>query len=512
MNVRAVVLVLGLLAVLSAATGGYLYYNSVRESAFEETGKELIATNEALRDDVVRLISFNQNEVKALAGFEQLQGALVDYQDKNALSQANHVLDNFAKGFSYDVCFLIDSFGNTIASSNRNQPDSFVGHSYHFRKYFRDAIQGRPSVELVLGTVTGIRGIFVSHPVYLSDGAKPIGVVVIKVSTRDLDSIFSRTRNMIALLVNDEGMIFVSSRESWILSLLWKLSPVELERIKETKQFGKGPWNWTGLQKKADNQVFDSSGADLSMREMSIENCPGWRIVSLYNDKMLSGKTLDPLVGKAGYIAFILCLMVGGAVIVLYLLALHDIRSREESEKVQQRLAAAIEQAAEGIVITDPTGIIQYVNPAEENISGYNRDELIGQSADIFKSDKHHDDFYAKYWGTIKAGNVWSGRFVNKKKDRTKYHEDATISPVYDKSGNLTSFVTVKHDVTKQLELQEQLFQAQKMEAIGTLAGGFAHDFNNKLQVIGGYLDLILFNKDVPENIRPRTGSDKASC
>ncbi len=69
--------------------------------------------------------------------------------------------------------------------------------------------------------------------------------------------------------------------------------------------------------------------------------------------------------------------------------------------------------------------------------------------------------------------------------------------------GTLTNFVAVKHDVTKQLALQEQLFQAQKMEAIGTLAGGFAHDFNNKLQIIGGYLDLILFNKDVAESIKP---------
>ena len=63
--------------------------------------------------------------------------------------------------------------------------------------------------------------------------------------------------------------------------------------------------------------------------------------------------------------------------------------------------------------------------------------------------------------------------------------------------------MAVKHDVTKHIELQAQLFQAQKMEAIGTLAGGFAHDFNNKLQVIDGYVDLILFNKDLPETIKP---------
>ena len=74
--------------------------------------------------------------------------------------------------------------------------------------------------------------------------------------------------------------------------------------------------------------------------------------------------------------------------------------------------------------------------------------------------------------------------------------------PIYDQSGNLTNFVAVKHDVTKQIELQEQLFQAQKMEAIGTLAGGFAHDFNNKLQVIDGYVDLILCDKDLPETVK----------
>ncbi|MEI6135592.1 MAG: response regulator, partial [Desulfomonile sp.] len=103
---------------------------------------------------------------------------------------------------------------------------------------------------------------------------------------------------------------------------------------------------------------------------------------------------------------------------------------------------------------------------------------------------------------TINSGKVWSGRFVNKRKDGPEYHEDNSISPVYDKSGTLTNFVAVKHDVTKQVMLQEQLFQSQKMEAIGTLAGGFAHDFNNKLQVIDGYVDLILFNKDLPDTVK----------
>jgi PAS domain S-box-containing protein len=172
----------------------------------------------------------------------------------------------------------------------------------------------------------------------------------------------------------------------------------------------------------------------------------------------------------------------------------------------EKRLIQAIEQVAEAVIITDATGIIEYINPAEETISGYSHDELIGQKPSIFQSDKQDNSFYKNLWQTINAGNVWAGRFINTKKDGTEYYEDASISPVYDKSGNLTNFVAVKHDVTKQIELQAQLLQAQKMEAIGTLAGGFAHDFNNKLQVIAGYVDLMLFDKDLPETCKHDMG------
>jgi PAS domain S-box-containing protein len=178
-----------------------------------------------------------------------------------------------------------------------------------------------------------------------------------------------------------------------------------------------------------------------------------------------------------------------------------DITEFSRLTNQEKLLITAIHQAAEAVIITDATGVIQYVNPAQESLSGYTRDELVGQNPNIFKSDFLDDNFYDKLWETINSGKVWSGRFINRKKDGTEYKEDTSISPVYNKSGHLTNFVAVKHDVTKQIEIQEQLFQAQKMEAIGTLAGGFAHDFNNKLQVIAGYVELILFDKDLPETL-----------
>ncbi len=174
---------------------------------------------------------------------------------------------------------------------------------------------------------------------------------------------------------------------------------------------------------------------------------------------------------------------------------IHDITNLRYAEESYRLLFAAIEQAAEGVIITDATGVIKYVNPAEEAVTGYSSDELTGRKANIFKSDKQDDNFYGNLWQTINAGKIWSGRFINKKKDGTEYHEDATISPVYNTSGKLTNFVALKRDVSKQIELQEQLFQAQKMEAVGTLAGGVAHDFNNLLQVVLGYSDLMLERK-----------------
>jgi two-component system, cell cycle sensor histidine kinase and response regulator CckA len=179
-----------------------------------------------------------------------------------------------------------------------------------------------------------------------------------------------------------------------------------------------------------------------------------------------------------------------------------DIKERKRVEEQEKLQSTAIEQAAEAVIITDANGVIQYVNKAHEILSGHCRDELIGQTPNVLNSDFHHGNFYEQIWDTIGVGKAWSGRFINRKKDGTDYHEDATISPIYDESGDLTNFVVVQHDVTQQIELQKQLFQAQKMEAIGTLAGGFAHDFRNMLQVVLGSLELIEFNKDLPDKLQ----------
>ena len=176
----------------------------------------------------------------------------------------------------------------------------------------------------------------------------------------------------------------------------------------------------------------------------------------------------------------------------ILLTSLVDITGRKRAEAERTRLIAAIEQAAETILITDASGKIVYANPAFEKTSGYPVAEVLGSNPRILKSGRQTADFYRQMWQALGRGDVWRGRFENKRKDGTLYIEDATISPVLDESGRIVNYIGVKLDVTREAHLQAQLLQAQKMESIGRLAGGVAHDFNNLLTVINGYSDLLL--------------------
>jgi two-component system, cell cycle sensor histidine kinase and response regulator CckA len=179
---------------------------------------------------------------------------------------------------------------------------------------------------------------------------------------------------------------------------------------------------------------------------------------------------------------------------------IRDITARNTARKLEEaerkQLLAAIEQAGEAIVMTDAAGVIQFVNPAFERTTGYSREEAVGKTPRILKSVEQDELFYRDLWDTISGGRIWAGRMVNKRKDGTLYTEESTISPVRDESGRVVNYVAVQRNITEQLRLADQYQQAQKMEAVGLLAGGVAHDYNNMLSVILGYTDLALAKVD----------------
>jgi two-component system, cell cycle sensor histidine kinase and response regulator CckA len=155
----------------------------------------------------------------------------------------------------------------------------------------------------------------------------------------------------------------------------------------------------------------------------------------------------------------------------------------EANERVRQ-LAAALDQTADAIIVTDSEANIEYVNPAFQKITGYSFEEVYGKNPRLMQSGATSAETYEKLWKTIKGGDTWRGRFTNKRKDGTIFQDHTSISPVRDEGGAITHFVAVKRDVTREIELESRLMQMQKMEAVGRLAGGVAHDFNNILTAI----------------------------
>jgi len=176
----------------------------------------------------------------------------------------------------------------------------------------------------------------------------------------------------------------------------------------------------------------------------------------------------------------------------------HDITERKLAEESLRKLSQVVEQAGEGILITDREGVIEYVNPAFTRLTGYTAEEAIGRTPGLLKSGHQDAALYKEMWATINSGKIWNGKVIDRTKDGRFCPLMLTISPIKNEAGEITNYAGIQQDLSEYEKLEEQFYQAQKMEAIGTLVGGIAHDFNNMLAGITG--NLYLAKKRVQEN------------
>jgi len=147
---------------------------------------------------------------------------------------------------------------------------------------------------------------------------------------------------------------------------------------------------------------------------------------------------------------------------------LNEIAEREEIERQLRIQTTAMEAAADGILITDRQGNIQWTNPALAQISGYNREDLIGHSTRVFNSGQHDADYYRQMWGTILSGEVWRGEMTNRRKDGSLYVEEQTITPVRGNESEITQFIAIKQDITERKQAEKEIRERNQKEKILT--------------------------------------------
>ncbi|AGB33145.1 signal-transducing histidine kinase/response regulator [Natrinema pellirubrum DSM 15624] len=166
----------------------------------------------------------------------------------------------------------------------------------------------------------------------------------------------------------------------------------------------------------------------------------------------------------------------GGTVVALRG-AVQDVTARKERERELQLFRKAVEQAGHGIIITDRSGTIEYVNPAYERDTGYSRTEAVGLNPRIVKSGKHDEAFYEDLWDTIGSGEIWESELVNRRKSGELYHVDQTIAPITDDAGEITHFVAIETDITA---------QRLRRQRLGVLNRILRHNIRNAMNVIKG--------------------------
>jgi PAS domain S-box-containing protein len=181
-------------------------------------------------------------------------------------------------------------------------------------------------------------------------------------------------------------------------------------------------------------------------------------------------------------------------------------RAKRLVEKQLRLQSAALAAAAHGIIITDPSGAIIWVNPAFTIATGYSFAEVQGKNPRLLNSGKQDEGFYREMWATILAGKVWRNTMVNRRKDGTFSNVDMTITPMLNDKGEITHFIGIKHDITQLhqalaevqekkdelAEMTQQLWQASKLATMGELSASIAHELNNPLATVALRVENLL--------------------
>ena len=244
--------------------------------------------------------------VQLMAGSTRVYNVLVNNNDLSHIGRAGEILDRFSQTEDgYGVCYIMDTKGTTIASSNRSQPDSFVGKNYGFRPYFKQAFLGLQGRYFALGVTSSALGYYTSCPVRNERGAI-VGVAVIKRVIRtsgELKNAFDS--ESLSFLVDPHGIVVLSNQVSNVLHSLWPLEESTLKEVKASKQFGDGPFPAILDQMPVDGKDYQLAGQTMVARTQPV-SMEGW---TLFHFGSVQAIRFYRLMGVGVMLAFLLALV-----------------------------------------------------------------------------------------------------------------------------------------------------------------------------------------------------------
>ncbi|MBI5342733.1 MAG: PAS domain-containing protein [Deltaproteobacteria bacterium] len=477
MKLRIILVVLSLLSFLSVSAAGYIYYSSLNETVINEAEKEIALQAERTGNGLSAFLSENLKSVKALAGMKEL-GRALGGREPGSLDGANSVLDHFRDALKVDVCYLMDREGNTVASSNRDAEDSFVGKNFSFRPYWQQAIRGSPASYMARGVASNVRGVYSSHPVYREAGGIPIGIVVVKAPIERIEEEFRREFEGIVLLADPNGIVFSSNRKDWVYRSLRRISREEAGDIARTQQFGTGPWEWIGMDIGEGNTATDNSGGKYLAYRMKLDAYPGWNIIYLRNVNDISKKISGPLVRATGSIIVTLCLLIGMSVFITYKMASDDIVRRKDAEEalreakeelkaysmdlerqVRERtreIMSILRYTPAVVYIRDGNGRYTYVNSRYEELFGKRNEDILGKTVhDVFPKE-FADRYRASDRRVLLEGRPCQVEESAPHKEGVRAYL-ATKFPIYDESGATIAVCGISIDITEIKKARDQV-------------------------------------------------------
>ncbi len=501
MKLRSILFILSLLAFLSASTGGLLYYSALNDSAFQEAERQAESRLDMITKNLSSFLSENIKPVRTMAGMPVLGRAAVS-RDDAALQSANEMLDHFHTTLDIDVCYLMDRAGETIASSNRQAPDSFVGQNFAFRPYFQQAIRGIPATYLALGTASGKRGAYFSHPVYAGDPAIPAAVVVIKASVELIERELSPPEEETVLVIDPHGVIFISNRPEWLYQLFWPESSDIIKQLKDSLQFGTGPWKWIGLSADGPRHVIDKSGQRFQIYRKELENYPGWQVIHLRSFKAISKAVYDPLKRITGPIVISLCVLIGAAVFLLYQKASQEISHRRSIaaalRESEQRYRSLYHHTPAMLHSIDTNGCIVSVSNYWSEVMGYQPAEVIGRRLTGFFTDESRrfaeENAFPEFFRTGFVKDL-PYQFIKKNGEII----DVLLSAIADRNrqGQIIRTLAVSIDVTER-KRAEQALQLAK-EALSQYSKDLERQVRNRTREVHSilkYTPSVVYIKD----------------